>query len=333
MTYDKSMRRILVLVNPLFERKNSRDLPRIVEIFRESGAQVEVQKTIPDRGTGDQARKAIEDGADLIVVCGGDGTVFDVIQGVAGSPVPLGIIPFGTGNVLAQNLKIPKHPVAAAHWILAATPRSIPLGRLTHCRQGEQKKWFFAMTAGMGIHAAMMTAAVRAKKGTSGRLAYFLAGLRLLFQYPLEPFDLEITTIAGDLLRRRACEAIAVRVRELNLWRPGGGFDLPFLRLATVATTGLQPGSRWKLAQATYQGLFRGAGERACKPSEGTPARYEDVVRVTCRPIPGFHYSVPLTVEADGEILDAHCATIEMAGVDLQMLSATTTDERVSKSL
>jgi len=66
----------------------------------------------------DQGKAGCSGSYDAIVVCGGDGTIFDVIQGLAGSAVPLGIIPFGTGNVMAQNLKVPKDPVAAAHWIL-----------------------------------------------------------------------------------------------------------------------------------------------------------------------------------------------------------------------
>ena len=315
------MRKILLLVNPLFEKKNSRDLPHILDTLKQAGAQVELQETAANRGAGEQARAAVQKNVDLFVVCGGDGTVFDVIQGMAGSAVPLGIIPFGTGNVLAQNLRIPKHPVAAARWILYAQPRTIPLGRLSYCSNGTQESWFFAMTAGMGVHAAMMSAAVRAKKNSGGRSAYFLAGLRLLFNHPLEPFDLEITTTSGEIIGRRACEAIAVRVAELNIWRPGGGFDLPFLRLATVETEGDQPGSRWKLGRATFEGLFRATGSRNRKQRSNAPARYEDIRRVVCRPIPGFEYEVPLAVQADGEVLDASCATIEMAGVDLQMLA------------
>jgi diacylglycerol kinase (ATP) len=324
MQYDKPMRKMLLLVNPLFEKKNSRDLPLILDTLKQSGAQVEVQETTANRGAGDQAKSAVRNGTDLVIVCGGDGTVFDVIQGMAGSSVPLGIIPFGTGNVLAQNLRIPKHAVAAVRWILAGRPRTIPLGRLTCCVGGAQQSWFFAMTAGMGVHAAMMSAAVRAKKNTSGRSAYFLAGIRLLFHHPLEPFALEITTTSGEVIHRRACEAIAVRVAELNIWRPGGGFDLPFLRLATVETKGEHPGSRWKLGKATYEGLLRAAGDRNRRQRLNAPARYEDVQAVVCKPIPGFDYKVPLAVQIDGEVIDAPSATIEMAGVSVRMIAAPT---------
>jgi diacylglycerol kinase (ATP) len=311
------MRKILLLVNPVFEKHRGRSLPLILRTFEQEGAQLRVMETGENRAAGDKARRAVAEGVDAIVVCGGDGTVFDVLQGLAGSNVPLGIVPFGTGNVLAQNLKIPKDPVAAARWILAAKPHSVPLGRITHCTPEGRQSWFFAMAAGMGMHAALMSAARRSGKNVVGRAAYFSAGFQLLAEHPLEPFEAEITMVDGTVLQRRISEAIAVRVSELNLWRPGGGFDLPFLRLATVE--GL---SRWRLAQGVFDGLFLSAGARDREQRENSPARYEDVLRVECRPIDGFKYKAPLEVQADGEVLDASCAVIEMAGASVQFLSA-----------
>ena len=319
------MGKILLLVNPVFKKHKTRDLPRILQTFQQAGADFEVVETNPERGAGEQARQAVSAGVDRIVVCGGDGTVFDVLQGVAGSSASLGIIPWGTGNVLAQNLRIPKDPVAAARWVLAAKPRSIALGKVTHCAPNGDQSWFFAMTAGMGVHAALMNEAQRSKKNLGGRAAYFAAGIELVFRHPLEPFELEITTVGGEVLHRRVCEAIAVRVAELNIWRPGGGFDLPFLRLATVETGAdreHQRGSRWQLARATVQGLFFGAGSRERQPRPSDPARYEDVAKIVCKPVPGLNYRYPLAVQTDGEVLDASCAVIEMAGVHVQMLSA-----------
>ena len=318
------MCRTLILVNPLFDRQKSRELPRILRVFEQAGVTVEVAETEANRRAGEQARHAISAGMERIIVCGGDGTVFDVLQGMAGTKASLGIIPFGTGNILAQNLKIPKDPAAAAQWILAAKPRDIPLGKINFCApNGEGRQdWYFAMSAGMGVHAAMMTAAQRAKKNRSGRAAYFVAGLQLLFQHSLEPFDVEITGTSGEVSRRRVCEAIAVRVSELNIWRPGGGFQFPFLRLATVDTGPGNIGSRWRLARAAYQGLFRAAGERDRPQRAGAPARYEDAVRIVCRRVEGFKYKVALAVQADGEVLDASCAVIEMAGKSVQVLES-----------
>jgi len=313
------VRRILLLANPLFLSLDGRVLPQILNVFEQAGAEVQVLETGANRAAGAKARRAVEDAMDAVIVCGGDGTVFDALQGLAGSDVPIGIIPFGTGNVLAQNLKIPHKLTEAARWLLSATPRRVPLGKITCCTSGGQQTWFFAMAAGMGVHAAMMEVARRNHKDKTGRAAYFAAGLKVLFSHPVQEFDVEITTVDGKVRESRVSEMIAVRVAELNLWRPGGGLDFPFLRLASV-----EGASRGRLAQASVQALFLGGGRRDRQAKEGMAARYEDVVRVKCRPIPGVKYQLPISVEADGEILGANCATIEMADVGVRLLTRST---------
>ncbi len=314
------MRRILLLANPLLAKHDGRALLSIQRVFKEAGADVEVLETGTNRAAGAKAKRAVEQGVDAIIVCGGDGTVFDALQGVAGSEVPLGIIPFGTGNILAQNLNIPRKPVEAARWLLAATPRPVPLGRITCCVPGGGRQtWFFAMAAGLGVHAAMMEIARRNHKDRTGRLAYFAAGLQVLFSHPVQQFELEITTVEEEVIQRRVSEMIAVRVAKLNLWRPGGKLDFPFLRLASV-----EGSSRWRLAQASFQALFLGGGKRDRELKENAAARYEDVLHVVCRPIPGAKYKPPIAVEADGEILGVSCATIEMVEVKVKFLSCPT---------
>jgi diacylglycerol kinase family enzyme len=310
------MRRILLLVNSRFESRRRRDLPPLLRVFNEVGIEVDVQESGQHRAAGDKAKQAVAQGVDAIVVGGGDGTVFDVLQGLAGSETPLGILPYGTGNVLAQNLRIPKKPLEAARWLIASTPRTVPLAKITCCFNGGKHTWFFAMAAGMGGHAAMIQAAERFKKNKAGRAAYFAAGLKILLSHPVQPFDLEITTVEGKTLHRRVSEMVAVRVAELNLWRPGGHLDFPFLRLASI-----EGESRWQLARAAFQALFLGAGKHREETTRHLGAFYEDALRVECKPIPGRRYQLPIVVEADGEILGASCATIEMAGVDVRFLS------------
>lgn len=311
------MRKILLLANPVFQSQQRRYLPRILRVFEQAGCDVEVQQTGPDRAADSAVIRAIERGIDGVIVCGGDGTVFDALQGLAGSEVPLGICPFGTGNILAQNLKIPTDPVKAAQWLLRASPRPVPLGKITCCSPAGARTWFFAMAAGMGAHATMMAAALRYGKHSAGKIAYFAAGFETLFTHPIQPFELEITTLDGTVLQRNASEIIAVRVAELNRWRPGGGLELPFLRLASV-----EEASRIRLAQASLEAMLLGAGQRDRKPRQNASARYEDVKRVQCRPIPGLNYTKPIDVQADGEILGSSCATIEMADVKVSLLAS-----------
>jgi diacylglycerol kinase (ATP) len=303
------MRKILLFVNPVLlqTRARRKDIARVRSVFEESGVAISIMETGENRVAGAKAKRAVGEDYDAIVVCGGDGTMFDVIQGMAGSAVPLGIIPFGTGNVMAQNLKIPRDPVDAVRSILRSHPCRVPLGRITCCTEEGQQRWLFAMAAGMGMHAALMAEARRAGKDVTGRAAYFLAGARLLLHHPVQSFAVAITTTDGSVTQEQVCEAIAVRVGELNRWRPGGGLESPFLRLATVAG-----GSRARLVQATFEALFR---------SGGAAATYRDVLRVVCSPIPHRAYHPAIAVQADGEVLGASCATIEMAGEDVVLLS------------
>jgi diacylglycerol kinase (ATP) len=312
------MRKILLLVNPVLQQTAARrrDITRVVEVFRGQGATVQVMETGENRAAGPKAKRAVAEGYEAIVVCGGDGTIFDVIQGLAGSAVPLGIIPFGTGNVMAQNLKVPKDPVAAAHWILRSRPRSVGLGKITCCTVGGRESWLFAMAAGMGMHASLMSEARRSGKSRVGRAAYFAAGGRLLLNHPVRPFGVEITTTTGPVTQERVCEALAVRVAELNRWRPGGGLHFPFLRLATVAGD-----SRSRLALASFEALFRAGGARDREPAADAAALYRDVLRVVCKPIPDRVYQPPIAVQADGEVLGASCATIEMSGLNVSLCS------------
>lgn len=313
------MHRIALFANPLIASRRARDLHRVLNVFKRADVEVELLETGLNRAAGAKARRALEQGLDAIVVCGGDGTVFDVLQGIAGSEMPLGIIPFGTGNILAQNLDIPANPADAVCWLLEAEPRPVPLGKVTCCTPGGTQTWFFAVAAGMGIHAAMMEAAHGLQKGRVGRTAYFGGGLKALFSYPVQPFDMEIETVEGAILHRRASEAIAVRVSELNLWRPGGNLNLPHLRLASV-----EGDSRWRLVKASFESLVLGAGRRAARSRARNAAHYENVSRVECRSIPELTYAAPVVVQADGEILGTSYANIEMAGLSVSFLSGPT---------
>src|SRR5277367_2302198 len=210
------MRRVLLFVNPVFEQRwIHRDaIARIAVLLGAGGRSVEVVETLSAQSAGDQARQGIEEGFDTILVCGGDGTVFNVIQGVAGTEIPVGILPFGTGNVLAQNLDLPRNPLEAARKLIRASPRRIPLGRITlnvtdlpsdssgHDRRTRTKSWYFTMAAGMGLHASLMNIAEAWGKRGIGRASYFLAGTSLLLRHRIQPFEVEVTPAVGGKYRQ-----------------------------------------------------------------------------------------------------------------------------------
>ena len=232
------MRRVMMFLNPLLihNEKRRAQVEQIAELLSGYGSDVHLQETLSAHSAGQQASDAVAAGFDTFLVCGGDGTIFQVIQGLAGSDATLGILPFGTGNVIAQNLHMPRNPLGAARLLLHAQPREVTLANhLNPTGHKRMRSWYFFIAAGMGVHAALMNLAPTGQgKRRGGRLAYFIGGFRLLVDHPIQPFLLEMTLCDGTTHSVEACEAIATHVSELNRWRPGGDPFASWLRVAWV---------------------------------------------------------------------------------------------------
>ena len=127
--------------------------------------------TVEDSGTG-QAEQASIDGADLVVVCGGDGTVREVCAELAGTGIPVGIVPAGTGNLLARNLDIPLFIRAAIDIAINGQDRAIDMVKVTG--DGLEDSHFLVM-AGMGFDAAIMEGVNEEIKKKVGWIAYVLS--------------------------------------------------------------------------------------------------------------------------------------------------------------
>ncbi|MEX5262185.1 diacylglycerol kinase family protein [Kocuria sp. CPCC 205263] len=140
--------------------------------------------TTASTGGTDQARETAAAGVDLVLVAGGDGTIRAVAQELAGSAVPLGLLPAGTGNLLARNLGVPLGDVAAAVRVACrGVDRRLDVGRLELDRTGQGTDWEafpFLIMAGAGFDAAMMTGAGEQLKQRLGAAAYIVAGMRAL---------------------------------------------------------------------------------------------------------------------------------------------------------
>lgn len=115
-------------------------------------------------------RKAVKRGAELVIIWGGDGSVQRAVDTLAGTSVPLAIMPAGTGNLFATNLGIPKSVPEALDVALQGNEREIDLGRVN----GEH----FGVMMGIGLDANMIKDADGGLKDALGRLAYVWTGAR-----------------------------------------------------------------------------------------------------------------------------------------------------------
>ena len=122
------------------------------------------------------ARQGVTAGVETIAVFGGDGTTMQAVAGMVGSDVVLGLIPGGTGNLLAGNLRISRNPVRAARILISGRRRTIDLGRVS-LPDGEH---YFGVACGAGVDARVMGQTLTADKRRWGIGAYMASTLRVL---------------------------------------------------------------------------------------------------------------------------------------------------------
>ena len=169
--------------------------------------------TVEDSGTG-QADAASVEGADLVIVCGGDGTVREVCAELAGTGIPVGIVPAGTGNLLARNLDIPLYIRAAIDIALTGQDRAIDMVSVTG--DGIEDSHFMVM-AGMGFDAAIMEGVNEQIKEKVGWLAYVLSALKSLM-FPVT--RVEISIDGGEPTTHRARTIVVGNVGYLQAGMP-----------------------------------------------------------------------------------------------------------------
>ena len=153
-------------------------MTRAVEILTKNGHTVTVVPTPGPKTAGAMAREHIDRGADLIVAAGGDGTINEVSDGMVFTNVPLAILPAGTANVLAMEMGIGSNIERAAETIETSTPYRISAGHLT-CADRSVSRYFLLM-AGAGLDAHIASQVNAAVKARYGKIAYWLAGWRVL---------------------------------------------------------------------------------------------------------------------------------------------------------
>jgi diacylglycerol kinase (ATP) len=173
--------------------------------FAVRGAAFDIVETA---GAGDaerEARRAAGLGYRAVAAAGGDGTIAEVITGLAGSSTPLGIIPQGTGNQLASNLGIPHDVERAVEVVVNGSQAPMDLGQLASGR-------YFALMAGAGWDAEVMAVATRELKDRWGFGAYLFAGLRRAVTPPSALFHITADDMEFEV---RAATVIIANVGEL----------------------------------------------------------------------------------------------------------------------
>ncbi|MDP3967240.1 MAG: diacylglycerol kinase family protein [Nocardioides sp.] len=208
-------RRLAVVLNPIKVEDEAGFRALVSSMAAESGwGEPEWHLTTIEDPGGSMAEAAAVGGSDLVIVCGGDGTVRTVCSELAGTGVPVGIVPAGTGNLLARNLGIPLVLRAAVDVALNGQDRAIDLVAVSG--DGIEDGHFLVM-AGMGFDAAIMEGVSEDIKARVGWLAYVWSGLKSLM-FPA--VRIEVTVDGGEPTKHRARTVLIGNVGYLQAGMP-----------------------------------------------------------------------------------------------------------------
>lgn len=210
------MTRALLITNPAAARTDARAVTAIRDTLRDGGWSVEVLATARAGDARRFAAEGRERGFEVFVCYGGDGTAMQVAAGAVGSGIPLGLVPGGTGNLLAGNLRLPRSPAAAARAILGGRPLPIDLGVVERA----DGTHYFAVCCGTGFDARLMAATAAAEKWRWKMAAYVARAFAAL---PAVTSPLHRITVDGFTRDIRAAMVLVANCGELVP---------PFLRLA-----------------------------------------------------------------------------------------------------
>jgi diacylglycerol kinase (ATP) len=319
------MRKAALLYNPdsggSRAQRRREELESVLAVLRGANVEAQLVLTNSPAHAEEKARQAVLAGCDTVFACGGDGTIHNIIQVLANTPVALAILPMGTANALAHDLNLPTGLTAAAQAAVQASPRRVALGRIQYFDlEGNQGTRYFVVAAGAGVDAHLFYKLHSGTKQRMGMAAYYAKAWQLWFAHPMTRFLVEFAETGSDQLRRAdVTELMAVRIRNfggvMQELAPGASLERDDLRLVYCRTAS-------RLAYLLY--VTRGLLRRNWKVP-GIDLAYSG--RVSCQYLSASSKEGPqeaqprVYLEADGELVGTLPAEISVVPDALTLLA------------
>lgn len=277
---------MLIIVNPAaggwFSRRR---LDRVVEALRRHGCIVVLRRTGSLPGGAERLAREAEPEFDVVVAAGGDGTLNAIVNGLRAMPRPVALLPFGTANVLARDIGLPRRPEELAALIARGAARPVWPGRV-----GDR---LFLTVASCGFDAETVAAVDPQLKRHVGRLAFVWAILKCLLRYR----DRQLT-VSVDGIDYRAAAVIAAKGRYYAgpfVVAPHASLAEPILDLLLFQRSG-----RWAVLRYLVALVF------------GRLSRRGDIASMRCRSAV-IRADEPVPMQADGELVGHPPVTLGIA--------------------
>lgn len=294
------MRKATLISNPKTGRYASRRQRPIQEVasqLESLGVTVDVKLTSAPGEATDIAARAARNGSSDIIVAGGDGTINEAIQGLAGTKARLAIIPRGTANVLARELDLPLDGDRAVAVVAHGRSRRIYLGLAINETSDEAR--YFVLMAGIGLDASVVRRVQPSLKKRIGKGAFWISGLSHLATWNPRPFTLEID--GAEYVATFAAVGKAPRYGGDLSITPGARLDRAEFEVCIIQTT-----SRLRYLRLLSHAL------RAGMPRDGREVQFVNAKSVKARG--------EAPVQVDGELIGQLPMRFEIAPHSLEVI-------------
>jgi len=293
-------RKATLISNPKTGRYGARRLRPIQDVasqLRSLGLEVDLKLTTGPGEATEIAGRAARDGSSDVIVAGGDGTINEALQELAGTNARLAIIPRGTGNVLARELKLPLDDEQATVVAARGNARWIHLGLATEEATGTNR--LFVLMAGIGLDASVVQRVQPQLKKRIGKGAFWISGLSHLADWKPTPFTLEID--GREYTGTFAAIGKAARYGGDLSITPGARLDEPEFEVCIIET----------LSRFSYLRLLSYA-VRSGMPRNKPGVRFVKATRVRA--------TGDAPVQVDGELLGQLPMRFEIAPHSLEVI-------------
>ncbi|NWF51576.1 MAG: diacylglycerol kinase family lipid kinase [Nitrospirae bacterium] len=213
---------IIIIFNPIAKKASERKIAKAYDLLKSKGYRVEVLTTRNKGHAENLTIEAIKDNPSLIIAAGGDGTFNEVVNGVAGTEIPMAILPFGTTNVLAKELGVPENVESAIEFALSRTSKAVSLGKISSIYENQLTHHsspisrYFLLMAGIGFDGETVSRINETVKKISGKGAYIISGFETLMTYNPKEIIIDING--------KTCNGYSVIISKVAKY--GGNFKI-----------------------------------------------------------------------------------------------------------